>query len=84
MTKADLLRELYLIQHGGLAGSLDHNERLQTYCQFLVGQGLTHTQAIDLLLLTTTYMLMNLPDASPDPLPRQIENLLFGLNRPPK
>jgi hypothetical protein len=81
MTKADLLRELYLIQHGGLRGSPDHDERFQRYCQFLVAQGLTHTQVIDLLLLTTTYMLMNLPDTSPDPLPKQVENLLLGLNK---
>jgi hypothetical protein len=81
MTKAELLRELYLIQHGGLRGSADHDERLKSYCQFLIAQGLTQRQVIDLLLLTTTYVLMNLPNASPDPLPTQIENLLLGLNQ---
>jgi hypothetical protein len=57
MTRTQLLRELYLIQHGGHKGSLDHHARFQTYCEFLINQGLTHRQVIDLLLLATTHIL---------------------------
>ena len=81
MTKAELLRELYLIQHGGRRGSPDDPARLENYRQFLTAQGLTERQTTDLLLLTTTYALMHLPEASPDPLPKQIENLLLSLNK---
>ena len=77
MTKDQLLRELYLIQHG----DPDPDARLLAYSQFLAAQGLTRRQVIDLLLLAATYFLIDLPDGGLEPLPSQIENLLLGLNK---
>ena len=82
MTKNELLRELYLLQHGGrLHGDPDPDTRFLNYSQFLLAQGLTRKQVTNLLLLATTYFLKDLPNSSPDPLPKQIEDLLLGLNK---
>jgi hypothetical protein len=77
MTKDELLRELYQIQHR----DLDPDGRMLEYQRFLMGQGLPQRQVIDLLLLATTYFLTDLPDDCAVPLSKQIENLLSGINR---
>jgi hypothetical protein len=77
MTKNELLRELYQIQHS----DLDADARMLAYMDFLMGQGLPKRQVTDLLLLATTYFLMDLPDDCAVPLSKQIENLLSGINR---
>ena len=76
MTKNELLRELYMIQHQ----DLEPDARLVGYKQFLIEQGLSHRQVIDLLLLSTSYFLTDLADDVSVPLSKRIENLLLGIN----
>lgn len=81
MTKTELIRELYLIQHGGRNRNPNDDSRFASYRRFLVAQGLTSTQVIDLLMLATTHLMADLLDASSDPISRQVEDLLREINR---
>jgi len=80
MTKTELIKELYVIQHGGRLGDANHDARLANYQQFLKEHGMSHEQVIDLLMLTTTAALMHLPAASAEPLAEQVRALLLTLN----
>lgn len=83
MTKPELLRELYFVQHGGRRGDADRDARFANYQSFLAAQGMSHEQIVDLLMLATTAALMHLPNASPEPLADQVKALLLSLNNRP-